>query len=200
MMSPNPNQAARSRSCFQFHASGPPAQTKRDKNLWRLSDDSKQKTKNMNTSTTSRYTIRAAAFGLLALTLATPVVVLHAKDKTAAVAAPSQLAKDLIGTWVLVGKPGEVGEVPAAGGRLKFLTSRHWTVTQADPKTDVTIFHHGGTYTLKGNEYLETVEYANESTTNLIGQTFKFTIKVEGDTLTQTGVGNPWTEVWKRAK
>ena len=50
----------------------------------------------MNISTTSRYTIRAAAFGLLALTLATPVVVLRAGDKTAAAAAPSQLAKDLM--------------------------------------------------------------------------------------------------------
>jgi hypothetical protein len=154
----------------------------------------------MNTSTTSRYIVRAAAFSLLALTLATPAVVLRAEDKTAAAAAASQLAKDLIGTWVLVGRPGEVGEAPATGGRFKFFTGRHWTITQADPKTGVTIFHHGGTYALKGNEYLETVEYANESTTNLIGQTFKFTIKVEGDSFTQTGVGNPWTEVWKRAK
>lgn len=154
----------------------------------------------MNTSTTNHSIIRAAAFALLALTLAAPVVVLRAGDKTAAAAAPSQLAKDLIGTWVLVGKPGEAGEAPATGGRLKFFTGRHWTMTQADPKTGVTIFHHGGTYALKGNEYLETVEYANESTTNLIGQTFKFAIKVEGDTFTQTGLGNPWTEVWKRAK
>jgi hypothetical protein len=157
-----------------------------------------KKQKPMNRSTTSRYILRAAAFGLLALTLATTVIVLRAQDKTAA--SPSQLAKDLIGTWVLVGKPGEVGEAPATGGRLKFCTGRHWTITQADPKTGATIFHHGGTYALKGNEFLETVEYANESTTNLIGQTFKFTIKVEGDTFTQTGVGNPWTEVWKRAK
>jgi hypothetical protein len=91
-----------------------------------------------------------------------------------------------------------VTEAPAAGGRLKFLTGRHWTVTQADPMTGVVVFHHGGTYALRGNEYRETVEYANESTTNLLKQTFKFTIKVEGDTLTLTGVGNPWTEVWKR--
>ena len=114
--------------------------------------------------------------------------------------APSPLAKDLIGTWILVGEPGHVSEAPAAGGSLKFFTGRHWTITQADPKTGVTIFHHGGTYALKGNEYLETVEYANEGTADLIKQTFKFTIKVEGDTFTQTGIGNPWTEVWKRAK
>ena len=127
----------------------------------------------MNKFSITRRLIRAAIIGLLALTPAMALVVLHAADKTPA---------------------------PAAGGRLKFLTGKHWTVTQADPKTGLTIFHHGGTYTLKGDEYIETVEYANESTTNLISQAFKFTVKVEGDTLTQTGIGNPWTEIWKRAK
>src|SRR6266478_4258159 len=153
----------------------------------------------MNKSNISQKIIRAVVICLLTLTPSAAFVVLHAADKPTA-APPSQLGKDLIGTWILVGKPGEVGEAPAVGGRLKFFTGRHWTITQADPKTGVTIFHHGGTYALKGNEYLETVEYANESNTNLIGQTFKFTIKVQGDTLTQTGIGNPWTEVWKRAK
>lgn len=60
------------------------------------------------------------------------------------------------------------------------------------------MFHHGGTYTLTGNEYSETVQYANSSTKNLIGNTFKFTIKVEGDALTLIGIENPWNEVWKR--
>jgi beta-lactamase regulating signal transducer with metallopeptidase domain len=112
----------------------------------------------------------------------------------------SQLSKDLVGTWILVGKPGEIGEMPAAGGRIKSLTDTHWSVTQADPETGATIFHHGGTYALKGNEYAETVEYANESSAELIKKTFKFKLKVEGDTLTQQGIGNPWNEVWKRAK
>ena len=154
----------------------------------------------MNKSKIAQHIVRAAVICLLGLTPPTAFIGLHAADKSTAAASPSQLAKDLIGTWILVGKPGEVGEAPAAGGRLKFLTGRHWVITQAEPNTGVTIFHHGGTYVLKGNEYLETVEYANESTTNLIKQTFKFTIKVDGDTLTQTGIGNPWTEVWKRAK
>ena len=154
----------------------------------------------MNKSNLTQHIVRAAVVCLLVLIPSMALFVLRAEDKPSAAAAPSQLAKGLIGTWILVGKPGEVGEAPAAGGRLKFFTGRHWTITQADPDTGVTIFHHGGTYALKGNEYLETVEYANESTTNLIKQTFRFTIKVEGDTFTQTGIGNPWTEVWKRAK
>jgi beta-lactamase regulating signal transducer with metallopeptidase domain len=113
--------------------------------------------------------------------------------------AKSQLSKDLMGTWVLAGTPGDVGLAPAEGGRLKSVTDTHWSVTETDPRSGLVIFHHGGTYTLKGAEYVEHVEYANPSTTNLIGKAFKFTIKIEGDTLTLTGIGNPWREAWKRA-
>jgi hypothetical protein len=60
--------------------------------------------------------------------------------------------------------------------------------------------NNGAAAGLNGDEYVETIEYANESTKELIKQTFKFTIKVEGDTLTQTGVGNSFNEVWKRVK
>jgi hypothetical protein len=113
---------------------------------------------------------------------------------------PSKLAKDMVGTWILVGTPDEIGEAPAKGGRLKFLTGRHWVITQADPETGQVVWHHGGTYTLDGDQYVEKIEYANESTKSLIGQTLKFTVKVENDTLTQIGIGNSFNEVWKRAK
>lgn len=143
--------------------------------------------------------------GVLVLSLLSFLVVLgcHVPDEdkvTPLSPAPSQLSKDMIGTWVLVGTPGKVGEPPASGGRLKFLTGRHWIITQADPNTGEVIYHHGGTYTLNGDEYVETVEYANENTAHLIKNIHKFKVKVEGDTFTQIGIGNPWTEVWKRAK
>ena len=154
----------------------------------------------MKNRTMTRRIIRAAACCLLALAIPTALVVLNAADKPAPVAAPSQLAKDMIGAWVLVGKPGKVREAPEAGGRLKFRTGRHWTMTQANPTTGLTIMHDGGTYTLNGDQYVETLEYANESTANDIGKSFMFTVKVEGDTMTQIGVGNPYTEVWKRLK
>jgi hypothetical protein len=113
---------------------------------------------------------------------------------------PSQLARDLIGTWILVGEPGAVSEAPATGGRLKFFTGSHWCITQANPTNGVTIYHHGGTYTLTGDQYAETVGYANESTKSLIKKTFKFTVKIEGDMFTQIGISNSWTEVWKRVE
>jgi hypothetical protein len=62
------------------------------------------------------------------------------------------------------------------------------------------VFHHGGTYTLDGDNHAETIEYANENTAEMIGQTFRFKVKVEGDTYTQVGVGNPYSEVRKRVK
>lgn len=125
----------------------------------------------------------------------------HAEDATpAAGKEESSLAKDLVGTWVLVGTPDEVGEPPAEGGRLKFFTGKHWTMTESDAVGGAVKFHHGGTYELDGDEYVESVKYANENTAPLVGRRFKFKLEIEGDTLTQTGIGNPYTEVWKRAK
>jgi len=119
---------------------------------------------------------------------------------TVAPSGPSQLADDIVGAWVLVGTPGEVGEPPAAGGRFKFRAGGHWLITQADPNSHEVIYHHGGTYTLNGDEYAEKIEYANENTNHMINRTLKFKVKVEGDTYTQTGIGNPYSEVWKRVK
>jgi hypothetical protein len=144
----------------------------------------------------------AIVFGALALAVPTGICLsLRADDHpSAGPKGPTKLAKDLIGTWVLVGTPDNVGEAPKSGARLKFFTGKHWVVTQAEPETGKVVFHHGGTYTLNGDNYAETIEYANESTADLIKKTYKFKIKVEGDTYTQIGVGNPYSEVWKRAK
>ena len=113
---------------------------------------------------------------------------------------PAQPTNELLGTWVLVGAPGSVGEAPVVGGRLKAVTEGHWSLTQADPVSGTTVFHHGGTWTLKDGVYAETVDYANESTSPMIHHTFKFKMKLDGDILTLTGIGNPWKEVWKRVK
>ena len=71
-------------------------------------------------------------------------------------------------------------------------------MTQADPKTGVVMMHDGGTYTLDGDEYVESLEYANPNGMQDINKKFKYTVKVEGDMMTQTGIGNPYHEVWKR--
>jgi len=106
--------------------------------------------------------------------------------------------KELLGAWILAGKPGDVVE-PQPGARMKFMGEKHWAITESDAETGRVIWHHGGTYTLEGNKLTEKVLYANESTGNLVGKEFLFTLTLEGDSLTWIGEGNPWTSVWKRA-
>jgi hypothetical protein len=144
----------------------------------------------------------AAIFGVLTLVVPTGIMFsLRADDRpSSGTKDPTKLARDLMGTWVLVGTPDKIEEAPKSGGRLKFITGKHWVVTEAEPETGKVVFHHGGTYTLDGDTYAETVEYATENTADLIKKTLKFKIKVEGNTYTQIGDGNPYSEVWKRAK
>ena len=89
---------------------------------------------------------------------------------------------------------------PDGSRRIKFISDGQWTITQANPKTGAVVFHHGGSYTLDGNTYIEKVEFANPSTAGLIGNEHKFEVTIEGDTIHQKGIGNPWTEDWKRIK
>ncbi|MDF1746245.1 MAG: hypothetical protein P1V19_21270 [Gimesia sp.] len=113
--------------------------------------------------------------------------------------AKQDLRKSMLGAWVLLGKPGATEE-PAKGARMKFWGLGHWTITQADPDTGVVIVHHGGTYTLDGDKYVETITFANENTKDYIGKSLQFKIEVEGDTYRQYGDGNPFTEEWRRLK
>ena len=135
-----------------------------------------------------------AAAALLGLALVAPA---GAQPRPA-----DDLAKRLVGTWVLVGAPDNIGEVPESGGRLKFFTGRHWTVTEADPDTGRVLRHFGGTYTLRGDTYVETVKYGNGGIDAAAQQVFRFRVSVEGDTYTQTPLNgdNPFGEVWKRAR
>jgi hypothetical protein len=110
---------------------------------------------------------------------------------------PSKLATELIGTWQLVGTPDDTQEMPV--NSFKFFTGKHWSVTYHDENGNVQ-YHHGGTYTIDGDQYAETIKYATQQTAGLIGQTMKFKIKVEGDKYTQIGVGNTYNEIWRRAK
>ena len=112
----------------------------------------------------------------------------------------SALEQDMIGVWVHVGAPGEVRAAPATGGRLKFRTGRHWTLVGIDSRSSLVDESFGGTYTMKGDVYSETVAYGGEADAPYMGKTYDFRVKVEGDTMTQIGLNNPWHEVWKRVK
>ncbi len=147
----------------------------------------------MDHRTKSRLLILAA---ILAVGLATSTL---ARGLRADDAKPSDLAKNLVGTWALAGTPDKPEDPPAKGGRLKFFTGKCWCITDAGADGKV-VFHHGGTYTLVGTQLDETVDYANDNTASLIGKTHKFTIKVDGDVYTQFGIDNEFTERWVRVK
>ena len=119
-------------------------------------------------------------------------------QETPTTPATSQLARDLTGVWVLAGRPGDFKEDPQIeGGQLKFIVAGQWCITQSDADGKV-IYHHGGTYTINDDEYVEKVEYANTNTNSMIDRTSRFKMKVEGDYYTQTGIDNTYTQVWKR--
>lgn len=110
-----------------------------------------------------------------------------------------KLQDSLLGAWVLAGEPGSMDD-PEPGARMKFWGLGHWMITQTDPQTGKLVFHHGGTYTLDGDKYVETIKFAADSTQNMIGLTFKFNIAVDGDTYTQHGDGNSFDERWLRLR
>src|SRR5437016_618002 len=60
----------------------------------------------------------------------------------------------------------------------------------------------GGTYMLNGSSYTEHMDFASDViATGLVGKEQQFTVKLDGDTFTQTGTltnGKPLSEVWKR--
>ena len=58
----------------------------------------------------------------------------------------------------------------------------------------------GGSYRLKGDEYIETQDYADYRWKGDNRKSFTFKVKVEGDLMTQLGVGNGFDEVWKKVK
>ncbi|MGZ8921232.1 MAG: hypothetical protein ACXW3L_09630, partial [Limisphaerales bacterium] len=111
-----------------------------------------------------------------------------------------QLAREMIGTWVMVGTPGGISEAPEKGGRFKYRTGTHWIVFSVDPENGHVTETFGGKYTMRGDQYVETQEFADYQWLRDNGASFRFQVKVEGDFMTQLGIGNPYNEVWKRVK
>ena len=96
------------------------------------------------------------------------------------------------GAWELKSEDG--------ARRIKFIGGGQWTVTQYAPETGAVEFHHGGTYTLDGSTYTETVVFANDNTADMKGDSNKFEVTIEGSIIHQRGIGNPWNEDWIRIK
>jgi hypothetical protein len=110
------------------------------------------------------------------------------------------LARQMIGTWAFAGVPGRPFEIPEKGIRYKHRTGTHWSITHANAETGLVDEIFGGSYTMNGDEYIETQHYANDMWIQDNGKSWKFRVTVEGDTMTQHGLDNSFHEVWKRVR
>lgn len=100
------------------------------------------------------------------------------------------------GTWQLVSatlveKGDTTTTLYGAGQRMiKIINQNHFAFLNHDVKRGQDSTRNfsagGGRYTLKGDQYTEFLDYCSDREWE--GHEFQFTVKVEGDTLIQTGV------------
>lgn len=106
-----------------------------------------------------------------------------------------QEASLLEGTWQLVsGTIIENGDTTVTNysgnlSMIKVINATHFAFLNHDlkkGKDSTAVFGAGGgVYTLEGNQYTEYLEYCNAREWE--GNTFQFTVTIQGDTLTQRG-------------
>lgn len=102
----------------------------------------------------------------------------------------------LEGTWQLMSgtiiEKGDTTVTDYSGNQrmIKIINATHFAFLNHDLKkgndSTAAFSAGGGVYTLDGNQYTEYLEYC--SAREWEGNTFQFTVTVEGDTLTQRGI------------
>jgi hypothetical protein len=110
---------------------------------------------------------------LLALTIQ-----VYAQDRSS-----NTLQKAIVGTWQLTSAEIDAGGQPVnldmtKVNQYKIITPTHWMYVLYNPDDTLRkVDGNGGTYTLSGNKYIETLTYAKSD----------FTVRVDGDTYYQEG-------------
>jgi hypothetical protein len=104
----------------------------------------------------------------------------------------------LDGTWELVsGQP-----LPKGARDIKIISGGHFIFVAYDTETGKPLYTGGGTYILNGGSYTEHIDFASDQiSAGLVGKDQPFTVKMDGDTFTQTGTlsnGKALSETWKR--
>lgn len=132
---------------------------------------------------------------LIVLPIALATVALAWSQTTGSHAKKSQLD----GVWELVsGQP-----LPKGARDIKVILGGHFIFAAYDTENGRPLYTAGGTYILNGSSYTEHMDFASDViAAGLVGKDQRFTVKMDGDTFTQTGAlsnGKPLSEVWKRA-
>jgi WD40 repeat protein len=118
-----------------------------------------------------------------------------------------QRVTPLLGTWRLVSykygtNQSDFTDFPQTERRLKHITDTHFTWVQFDTASKRVSGAAGGTYSLSGNTYTESIDFGLEMDPYL-GQKHVFSVKVDDDKLYQSGSladGLKIEEVWQRVK
>ncbi|MBV9296663.1 MAG: hypothetical protein JO145_13920 [Acidobacteriaceae bacterium] len=104
----------------------------------------------------------------------------------------------LEGTWEMVS--GQ--QLPKGARDIKIVSGGHFVWVAYDMEKGKPLYTGGGTYILNGASYIEHVDFmSDEIAAGIVGKDQRFTVKVAGDTLTQTGAlsnGQSLSETWKR--
>ena len=95
----------------------------------------------------------------------------------------------LDGTWELVsGQP-----LPKGARDIKIISEGHFIFVAYDTEKGKPLYTGGGTYILNGSSYAEHIDFASDEISGgLVGKDQPFTVKVDGDTFTQTGHSLKW--------
>ena len=113
-----------------------------------------------------------------------------------------------LGTWQLVSyKYGtnepSFSEPPSSQRRIKLITETHFTWVQFDTGTKKVEGVAGGTCSLNGGTYTESIDWADSGMQSYLGNKHAFTIRVDGDKFFLSGSlgdGLKIEEVWQRVK
>jgi hypothetical protein len=141
-------------------------------------------------------TISAAVLLIAILTISTGTTFNPKKDSVT-----------IQGTWQLVSSkygPSASGftDFPEIMRRIKVINETHFIWVQYDTLSRRVVSSAGGSYTMNGNTYTESLDFG-QSMDEYLKKSHAFTIKVEGDMLFQTGLLAPdykIEEIWKRVK
>lgn len=115
----------------------------------------------------------------------------------------NDLRHALVGQWQLVGaksrRTGDFVTMMQPQNFHKTFTLTNWTVVTYDNDSNV-LYSASGHYTLRGENYTESIEDATGSLTRYIGAHPKFRIRLDDDKYYQMGAGqNPSVEeMWQR--
>ena len=142
-----------------------------------------------------------AIIGIVAVIMWTAIAGLWAQEQ------PQKSSGSHLGTWRLASKKygadQEFSEFPPEQRRIKLITETHFTWVQFDTATKKSQGMAGGAYSLSGNTYTESVDWADSGTDSYLGKKHVFIIRVEGDKMFLSGSlpdGLKLEEIWERVK